>query len=281
VAQSETPEDRKAERLIKTGIEAAGGAAGAAAGSLLGGPLGAALGGATGEAVTRVLADIYDRAVSPRERIRMGTAACYAIARIKERQDAGEAPRQDGFFDFDTSRSDADEIFEGCLLKSKNSHEERKAKYCGEFFASVAFDENVSRTQANYWLSIIDRLTYCQLCLLSLFSRDSVPALHDSRYAGMSVSWETISIVSELLEMNRLGLVDQFGSDGTRNILLDGLPDIILAQVRANNVGKRLASLMRLDTIPGEDIEELVRHLRKQVEVSTTEDGTRAVSDEK
>jgi hypothetical protein len=93
--------DRAAE-LIDAGSELVGATASGALG-LIGGPAGIAAGAAGGVVVTRVLnhigAEVQQRWLGPRQRVRAGAAFASAIAEIGRRIDAGERLREDGFFD--------------------------------------------------------------------------------------------------------------------------------------------------------------------------------------
>ena len=122
------------------GSDIAGAATGSAIGFLTGGPGGAAIGGATGVIISKSLSDITDRLLSNREKMRVGATATFALTKIKSRLDSGDKLRNDGFFEEkEGGRPDAEEIFEGVLLKAKNEHEEKKAKILGNIFANIAF----------------------------------------------------------------------------------------------------------------------------------------------
>ncbi len=109
----------KVKSLISAGSEIAGPTAGAAIGFLAGGPGGAALGGFLGVVIPKGLSDMTDRFLSSREKTRVGATAAFALAKIKMYRDSGKEPRNDGFFeDKGEGRTDADEIFEGVLLKA-------------------------------------------------------------------------------------------------------------------------------------------------------------------
>ncbi len=167
------PEDvGKAKRLIYAGGDIAGPAVGSAVGFLVGGPGGAALGGALGGLASRVVHDMANRLLSTREEIRVGAAAFYAIDGIMERLRSGCEPRQDGFFAAkEQGRPDAEEVFEGVLLKAKNEHEEKKVRILGSIFANTAFFTGFSAGEANHLLRIAENLTYRKMCILSLIKR--------------------------------------------------------------------------------------------------------------
>lgn len=121
-------------RLINSGAEIAGGAIGGALGFLAGGPAGAALLGAGGAAVATALKHIgqeaSERLLGPREAVRVGGVLALAAGEIRQRLEAGEKTRADGFFDQkQDGRPDAEEIAESILLKSQREPEEKKIPY--------------------------------------------------------------------------------------------------------------------------------------------------------
>src|SRR6266536_4290886 len=150
----------RALSLIKKGAPIAGAAVGSAIGFMTGNAGGAAFGGGLGATLATVIEDTAARVLSRREQIRVGGTAAYAIAFIRERLDAGDVQREDGIFENqEFGASAADEILDGVLLKAKAGHEERKARFYGKFFSNVAFDSSCSRSEANYHLHLLDRLT--------------------------------------------------------------------------------------------------------------------------
>lgn len=156
--------ENKVKALIYGGTEIAGSAAGGAIGFLVGGLPGASGGNALGVAIAKttgkLLSDLVDRSLSERERVRVGGTAALAISKIQEFFDSGYKPRNDGFFEKQgNQRPDAEEIFEGTLLKSKNDHEEKKAKIYANIFAMVAFNSTISSAEANYLLQKFANLT--------------------------------------------------------------------------------------------------------------------------
>ena len=86
-------DSEKTRRLLESGSEIAASASGAAIGLLLG-PGGAIAGAALGPVLKRTFfkvgSEINDRMVGPRENIRMGATASYAVDRINERLEDGE-----------------------------------------------------------------------------------------------------------------------------------------------------------------------------------------------
>lgn len=167
-------DDKKVKSLISAGTDIAGAAVGGALGFIASGPATAVGAGVVGIGVTRVLRDVASRFLSEREFTRVGASAAIAVSLINERLGRGEEIRGDGFFDpKGQPRSSAEEIFEGALLASKNTHEEKKAQYLGRLFANVVFDATCLVNEANYHIHVAEALTYSQFVLLRLFASAS------------------------------------------------------------------------------------------------------------
>ena len=162
-------EVNKSLSLVTAGSEILGSAAGAAIG-LFGGPIGSVVGAASGPIIVtlvkKVCAEFYDRQIGKRQKIRAGATAGLAMLRIRERLDSGEGIRNDDFFDEKDTRSSAEEILEGVIIKSHNEHEEKKAQYYANIFVTAAFDDSFTPESLNHFLSLAERLTYRQLCIL-------------------------------------------------------------------------------------------------------------------
>lgn len=95
--------ESKSLDLISAGSEILGSTVGVAIGLLSGGPFGAIAGAASAPVLMRafkkVCAEIYDRQIGTRQRIRAGATAGFAIVQIRAKLDAGHKIRDDGFFD--------------------------------------------------------------------------------------------------------------------------------------------------------------------------------------
>lgn len=255
--------DDKVKSLISTGSEVAGAATGAAIGSLTGSPAGAALGGAVGVIISKGLSDITNRFLSNREKVRVGATAAFAITKIKSRLDAGDKLRNDGFFEKkEKARSDAEEIFEGVLLKAKNEHEEKKTKIIGNIFANTAFYPAISVGQVNHVLRIAENLTYRAMCILSLIKRqdelDGIK-LSEGNYRRLKkIPYETISLLQETYELYNLGLIVAKNPDV---VLIPDWTGMSPKTLRLTPIGERYYQVMGLDDIPEEDIREVASHL--------------------
>lgn len=261
----------KVNSLISLGGDIAGSAVGGAIGFLAGGPTGAAIGEALGVVISKssikLLSDIADRTLSKREKIRIGATAAFALVKIKSYLNAGCTPRDDGFFDTKgKERSDADEIFEGVLLKAKNDHEEKKAKILGNIFANVAFINGFSVGEANHLLQIANDLTYRGMCFLALIERKcqilSIKLREESyREFKGDIYYETISILQEAYQIYNYGLIAcKIKSSESYEALL-GWTDIAPNRLLLTLIGKRYYQVMGLEDIPEEDVKGVAKYL--------------------
>lgn len=177
------------ETLVEHGSEIVGGAGGAGVGLLLGGPPGAVVGGATGPILVATLrragSELAKRFLGPREQIRAGAALLWAATKAQENLDTGAGPRTDGFFaERPDGRSAADELVEGVLLVAQRSYEERKVRFLGYLMANLGFADDIDPAHANYLLRIGERLSYRQLCYLSLVGQNERFRLPSQRWTG-------------------------------------------------------------------------------------------------
>lgn len=160
------PGEERVRRFIDGGADLAG-AIGAVGATTLAGPLvGAAVGVAIKQAVSAI-GNLFSR----REEERIGAALLTIEDDTRQRQDRGERPREDGFFDQRGSlRPEAEDLLEGVLRVAAVSHEERKVPLFGHLFASVAHDGSVSSDEAMYLVRVASELTYQQFVILSAFA---------------------------------------------------------------------------------------------------------------
>jgi hypothetical protein len=258
---AEAPNDQRqqvlAVELIESGSELAGAATGAAIG-LIGGPGGAVGGAIAGVALTRVLkrvgADLRQRLLGPREEIRLGAAAAFAGATIRQLLEEGHAPRDDGFFEAtDEDRPAAEEVLEGVLLKARDAHEERKVRLLGVLYAQIAFHPEISTAHANHLVELASRLTYRQLVLLAV-ADDEVnrPRLRPTSYRGDADAVQRIGIEGQALLTETYDLYQQGLINGGGEAWIS-LTDVTPQAMRVQGSGAVLARLMALETIPAAD----------------------------
>ena len=256
-------EESKSRDLVNAGSEMLGSAAGAAIG-LLGDPILSVAGAASGPIIVsllkKVCAEFYDRQIGKRQKTRAGATAGVAILKIKERLDAGETFRDDGFFDENDTRSSAEEILEGVIIKSLNEHEEKKTEYYANIFVTAAFDNRFTPESLNHFLSLAERLTYRQLCILQVFSCPRRFHLFEEEYNLdylKTASFEKIAVLHEMFDLYQLRLL-KCQAPG------DGEPDDYMsfdqthpAWMFPNDLGENLRQLMQLQTIAQQNLEKV------------------------
>ena len=269
----ETNNQEKSKSLIETGSEIAGAAIGGAIGFLAAGPAGAAGAGVLGVVIakgaSKLLGDIASRHLSYREQERVGATAAIALNQIKQAIDNGEQPRNDGFFDEqENHRSSAEEIFEGTLRKAKEEHEEKKLKLLGNFFHNVSFSPGITVAEANYYLSLIDNLTYRQLCVLGIlklkpFITKSL-SLRDNDYRtnNSNLPAELVTLLQEIYSMHSQGLMVVKSSSGGGYEALLGWHDIGPNRMQLGALGERLASLLGVMNMERDSLYHVANLLR-------------------
>jgi hypothetical protein len=282
--------NEKLER-VKQVIDSSSNIVGTAVGNTLGFILadapGAALGGAIGASLTGVLKqvffDVANRRLSEREGIRIGTSAYFAVTKIQARLNSGEKPREDDFFNRENqySRSNADEIFEGALLKSKNEHEEKKIRIIANIFANTTFHSEISSSEANHILQVTENMTYRQLCILALFERKAEFDIHlatkDSTDDDEISIIEDLSALQEIYQLHNLGLVARIDVDikdadgwiegkiitSQNYYALLSFDNVVPDHMILTNLGKRYYSVLDLSEIPNDDLLEVAKTLSK------------------
>jgi hypothetical protein len=212
----ESPEE-SGRKLVVIGANGLAGIAGAAAGAFLG-PVGAIAGGAAAPALASMLSSagrrIHRRLLGPNQEVRVGAALAVALGRIEERKEAGEKLREDGLFDPD---SDPRGMLEGTLLAAARAYDEKKVPFLGAFYASFAYKEGVSITTAHQLLTILNRLTYHQLCALAYFADRSVDEqrmqLATEAAEGDARMSQTVAVA--MADLASIGLLGERQADGT------------------------------------------------------------------
>ena len=253
-------------KLINSGSEIAGAAVAGALSSLAGDPAGSAAAAVGGVVIAKVIskvgAELHDRFLGPREEARIGATIAYAIERIKERLDEGESPRQDGFFDNNESnRSSAEEVYEGALLKSKTAYEEKKIKHIGIFLGNVAFSPELSAERANYYLNLVERLTYRQLKLLVVINRGKEFGLRTSSLVNQRVNPEEWSLLQELNELHNLSLLRQLTEKRDLDLFW-GLGAIKPGRMELTRLGLDMVEYFDLNKIPRSELVNVIDMLK-------------------
>ncbi len=233
-----------------------------------GDPIAAAFTGPAGTLVARVLKGIgtefSGRQLSPREDIRVGKVLAIAALEIHQRLEKGESLRDDGFFDKKpTGRSESEEIAEAIMLKCQREPQEKKILYMGYLKASIAFNSGVSADMGHQLIKIAEELTYRQFCILKLVIVKNRFGLRKQDYQNREeFSNELYQVLQECHDLCLKGCLDY-----KIPLTFSGEIAVSYMNMQPNDmtiqkIGKDLFKLMKLSSIPDEDIIPLIEVLK-------------------
>ncbi|WP_025523808.1 hypothetical protein [Vibrio parahaemolyticus] len=246
----------KVKKIVDKGAELTGSAIGAAIAFYAGGPLSAAAFGVVGTVVSQTLTEVANRTLSNREEVRVGATAQQAITIIELSKSMGKKIRNDDFFSGDV-RSDAEEVFEGCLLASKNTHEEKKSIYLGNLFANICFRDDIDKHQSNRLIHIAEQLSYSQLCLINIFMNKQEYNLRQGNFRNIKTTFKQVVLLQEIYAMEQSGIM----------IIKDqhtpGITDVVPSRALVQGVGVALYDLMLLSSISKDECMDIAKHLSR------------------
>jgi hypothetical protein len=257
-----TNENRGLHWLITCGSELAGGTISGALSFLAGGIADAALFGAGSAGVALALRHIgmeaSERHLGPREAVRVGGVLAIAAYNIRQRVEAGENVRSDGFFQQkQTGRPDAEEVAESVLLKSQREPEEKKISYMGYLLSNIAFNATISAQMAHQVTKAAEQLTYRQFCLLKLAVGKNSFGLRNSDYrGGRHFSKELYQVLYEILDLYHRGFINLGGE------VAFGPTDVPPAKMTVQGLGVDIYNLLRLVEIPNDDLLPIAEQLK-------------------
>lgn len=187
---------------------------------------------------------------SHNESRRTATACVASINHIEHHINKGGQLRSDDFFDGKTSiRSSAEEILEGVIIRCKLEADEKKAPYLHRIFAQSLFDETISADFVHHVLNLTTQLTYRQLCLIQLFSKE-VSSLQwlDINYDApqCKVEGEAVAILAELYDLYQKGIIEQSEDKNGDTDALLAKEQIKPQYVRLTDFGKKVHYLLGL-----------------------------------
>jgi len=240
-------------RIVTNASNAFGSAVGAFLGAAVD-PATAAVAAMAGTWLGSVGADIARRTLSPRQELRAGELLIQATAAlaIKE-QVEGLTIRDDGFFDGE--RSNGEEFAEGVLLAAMDTYEERKLPYLGNLLANVAVMPTIDAGTANYALRIGERLSWAELCILTIFDRPDDYPMPDEPLSGGATDWReytTKGLLRMMVDMRADALL-VYRPKKTERLGLQSF-DTNLSAVELTNFGRLVAGLMELGKIPEQEL---------------------------
>ena len=261
--------------FLKKGSEISGGAIGGAIG-LIGGSVGAIAGGGLGGLSAQLINEIIERSLSNREQVRIAATSTFLFSGVANRLEQGDIIRDDDFFDRKTyDRSNAEELFEGTLLKCANQFQEKKIKFISRIFEKTIFDKSISAESSNQLLVIVESLSFRKLCMLSFYGRREIDFIGEvlmkdiySWYPNIQFSVNEKLLMQDLFELINLGVLEN------GNMLMitnkETRPDLLTL----TEIGKSLYDIMDLIEVEREDIVPIIEDLKYKTEWGKSTNGT-------
>ena len=251
---------RPAERGIHTKRRSATAAAKSATDTLLKGGLTAvatAIGGPLAGIGVSTLASALGGFIESQADERAASVFIHAAKQIRQRIEAGEPLRSDGFFDAQgDDRSAAEQTMETVLRTCRDEAFERKLPYMSNMLCEIAFDASVDLDMAHQTISTAESLTYRQLCIMHLaVSKDDYPLRTDDYRGQGTFSADLFPVLQECADLYQSGLFN-FGGE-----VVFGLTDVKPSAMQLQGVGAVLHRLMRLHEVPHGDIARIAHLL--------------------
>lgn len=251
--EEEKPEINAIEKQGKILADVMGRVVAPLVGLIAAGPIGAIAGGVTGVVLKYVIEDFFGKFLTPKEVKRVGTSAEYIISNINEKLDEGREINDIIFQKRDGLHSDAEELFEGILLKSKNEYQEKKLKYISNIFVNAVFDKTLSIDNINQILNITNQLTYRQICIISLigknFTNEFELRTEENRGNFNEIATEElVFLLDEARNLHKIGIMRSKDRMGINNYT-DPAP----AGFCLTRLGFRIFQFMGLAEMPNEE----------------------------
>lgn len=255
-------------RLIRGGIRLAEGLAAALPGVALAasgvgveGEIAAALADSMmPHAVNQIGHEVSSRLLSPREEERVGFVFAQATKEIKDRIDAGEEVRADGFFGPGLpERSDGAAVWESVLLKSQREAEEKKLPYMARLLSNAAFEPRISAELVHRLAKGADGLTYRQFCILNLVENKERYPLRASDFSSETLyPIEAGVVIDEFYSLCSLNWV------GHEKLAMLNAGMICPSEMSITGLALVAYPIMGLERIPEDDLAPLVEYLGEE-----------------
>ncbi|MEO7559583.1 MAG: hypothetical protein ABIT23_04920 [Nitrosospira sp.] len=205
-----------------------------------------------------IAGDYIARNLSLKENERVNTVADLAIRGIHSNIAAGMELRRDDFFKTKGIRPAAEEIFEGILNIARSEHEESKLPYLANLYASIPFDNSISRGEANRLIQQLELLTYRKICILALISEESgYKGLREKCINNTQASAELAILMQDCFELENQGLLTQVDYGQSPSYGAHSWAFVVPALLRIARPGSKLIALAKLCEIPEFDVQHI------------------------
>ncbi|PFH86467.1 hypothetical protein [Bacillus sp. AFS088145] len=220
---------------------------------------------------TTVINKNFSKNMNDEEISKLKFATTYILEEIAYRLEKNDEIRSDGFFEgTDVNRSSAEQIFQGTLNKCKNEFIDKKVRIISNIFVNAVFNDEASLVELENILNVVEKLTYQQICLLSIFARKEEFTEYEMRKGDISDgSWRTagagfpespiiLQQISDLIGMGALAMMDvEVPAFSSIKLWNEIIPDMI--KVTPN--GYKYIKMLNLYTIEKSELEEVIKYL--------------------
>lgn len=243
-------------------------------GAVLAGPIGAVAGGVAGTLIKYGLEEFMDRWLTPKEVKRVGTTTEFIITEINQRLQQGNELNIELFEIKNNEISDAEELFEGVLLKCKNQYQEKKLKFIANIFIASTFDKSISSVAVNQILNVAEGLTYRKLCILAFYGIKDEVYISDeimiepySWYENKKFFPDLEILKQDIFELMNQGLLT---NDNTATFTSD---DILPGKYGLTEIGKVYFKILGLSEIDRGETEMIFQELKYRNEFGLNDKG--------
>lgn len=206
--------------------------------------------------VAPVFQDLSKRMLSPKEISRIDKVKELTTLKIQEELGRGAGLRAD--LQKPGVEDNLQELVEGSLLTARSAYEEKKlpliANLCSRALFTNTPIENMSQT-----LIIAERLSYRQLCIVSLYSKAEFGFSPELLSEQARTKWNTdeywLGVYNDLLYLLEENILVQ--AENNIKHIVGTIGDIIPNLIRPTYLGSLLINGMLLDTIPEDDTRKL------------------------
>ena len=255
---SATPEE--VEKFLRNGSTLAskvtGSVAGAAIGTIFMGPPGAIIGAALApffeHHLTALAGEFVTRQMGSRQQLRAGAGTLLLATAVQAKIVEGHELRKDGFdIPDETGRRPIDELAEQAIMSMVNSVEERRLPYLANLYASLYFDESISRTSIATLVAVAGSLNFRAMCILNILGKRTVYTGQE-RGDGIQSSWPTIDhmVAKEAFSLIGNSVIVAKSDDNEYHSSILGYMDLEPGILQLGSIGLVLYEKMGLAEMP-------------------------------
>lgn len=230
------------------------------------------------QAVKTVIGEFVDTAgeyickeLSNKEASRVQNSIEYITNRISAKLIIGELPG-DIQLSNKSNRAPSSEMCEAVLRTCKEEYEELKQKYISNIYVSALFLNDFSYDEIFYRITLAQKITYRQLCILKGISLlEEKDVFTNQGFGNSKITPYEDGILIEVMELYTMGLVDfihpetksSFGMLGM-NTYKDVLPECLVLSYS----GQRQFELMELNDLDDDIVKHFLDLMTKATERS-------------